>query len=57
MSEVMRNILNELAEEIFELKCGRCNRAAFDLQSTEKGDFVVYCRSCGNARMVIKKND
>jgi len=53
----MRNILNELAEEIFELKCGRCNRAAFDLQSTEKGDFVVYCRSCGNARMVIKKND
>jgi len=39
----------------FRIVCDVCNRKVCDFQFTEKGDIVVYCRSCGNTHLIHKQ--
>ena len=38
----------------FRIICDCCKRQLCDFQFTEEGDIVIYCRSCGQARMIFK---
>ncbi|HDK42085.1 MAG TPA: hypothetical protein ENG87_01795 [Candidatus Pacearchaeota archaeon] len=38
----------------FRIVCDCCKRQLCDFQFTEESDIVIYCRSCGQAKMVFK---
>ena len=53
------NICNECLQEEnnkqgFRIVCDVCKRQLCDFQFTEEGDIVVYCRSCGQMKMIYK---
>ena len=41
-------------KEGFRIVCDCCERKLCDYQYTEKGDIVVYCRSCGQTKIYFK---
>ncbi len=43
--------------EGFRIICDICKRQLCDFQFTESGDIVVYCRSCGQTKMIYKNKD
>jgi len=45
---------NKKSKQGFRIVCDVCDRQLCDFQFTEKQDIVVYCRTCGQAKIIFK---
>ena len=48
--------LNEKTEGIFEINC-TCKRHGCHLEFTKSNNLVIYCKSCGNTKIVFNKEN